>query len=160
MQDALKSIYLRLDVNMQYLASKAIAQIIIKIVYANGGSMSAGEIKKELAKANEGKSFDDNEINAILKDLCPKELKNRDGRYYLSTNRMKKIQDSLKESEDRQNNVINKYFNGLNSDNVALRNWLTNITLVFFETYSNEWISDLKANTHHVTQSADSIALK
>lgn len=157
MQDALKSIYLRLDVNMQYLASKAIAQIIIKIVYANGGPMSAGEIKKELAKANDGKSFDDYEINGILKDLCPKELKNRDGRYYLSTNRMKKLQDSLKESEDRQNNVLDKYFNGLNSDRESLRNWLTIITLAFFETYSNEWISDLKANTHHVTQSADSI---
>lgn len=30
MIDTLNSIYLRLDVNMQYLASKAIAQIIIE----------------------------------------------------------------------------------------------------------------------------------
>lgn len=157
MQDALKSIYLRLDVNMQYLASKAIAQIIIKIVYANGGSMSAREIKKELAKANDGNSFDDNEINEILNDLCPNELKSRDGRYYLSTNRKQKIQESLKESEDRQNSVLKKYFSGLNSDEDALKNWLTSITLAFFETYSNEWISDLMANTHHVIQSAESI---
>lgn len=70
MIDTLNSIYLRLDGNMQYLISKAISQIIVKIVYSNSdGSMTVGEIKKELAKLNEGNRFDDAEIDVIIKDL-------------------------------------------------------------------------------------------
>ena len=56
MTETLNSIYLRLNVDMQNLASKAVAQIIVKIIYANDGGMTKGEIKKKLAK--------------ITKDLC------------------------------------------------------------------------------------------
>ena len=115
MQDSLNSIYLRLDVNMQYLASKAIAQIIIKILFSKGGSMSAGEIKEQLAKVNDGNNFDNNEIDDILNDLCLNEIKKRDGRYYLSTSRKKKLQESIDESEKRQNFILGKYFSGFNT---------------------------------------------
>lgn len=161
MIDTLNSIYLRLDVNMQYLASKAIAQIIVKIVYSNSdGSMTVGEIKKELAKLNEGNRFDDAEIDAIITDLEDKELRQRNGRYYLSTSRRDKIRKSLEESEERQNAILNKYFSGLNSGRDVLKKWLSVITQTFFETYSNEWISDLNAHTNHILQSADSIRLQ
>jgi len=142
---------------MQYLASKAIAQIVIKIVFSNGGSMTANDIKKELAKVNDGNRFDDNEIDSILNDLTPNELKKRDGRFYLSTNRKKKLQESVEESEKRQEYILQKYFCGLNSDEDAIHEWLSVITRTFFETFSSEWISDLRANTHHISQSADSI---
>lgn len=161
MIDTLNSIYLRLDVNMQYLASKAIAQIIVKIVYSNSdGSMTVGEIKKELAKLNEGNRFDDAEIDAIIKDLENSELRQRNGRYYLSTNRREKIRKSLEEAEKRLNSILDKYFSGLNSGREVLKNWLSIITQTFFETYSNEWISDLNAHTSHILQSADSIRLQ
>lgn len=160
MQDSLNSIYLRLDVNMQYLASKAIAQIIIKIVFSNGGSMSAEEIKEQLSKVNDGNRFDDKEIDDILLDLCSNELKKRDGRYYLSTSRKKKLQESIDESEKRQNIILEKYFSGFNSEVAILKEWLSIITRTFFESFSNEWISDLSANTHHVSMSADSIRLQ
>lgn len=146
---------------MQYLASKAIAQIIVKIVYSNSdGSMTLGEIKKELAKLNEGNRFDDAEIDTIIKDLENQELRQRNGRYYLSTSRREKIRKSLEEAEERQNTIIDKYFSGLNSSRAVLKNWLSVITQTFFETYSNEWISDLNAHTSHILQSADSIRLQ
>lgn len=157
MQEALHSIYLRLDVNMQYLASKAIAQIIIKILYSNGGSMTAKEIKNELARANDGNRFDDGEVDEILTGLTPNELKKRDGRYYLSTNRKKKLQESVEESEKRLDYILQKYFAGLNSDEASVKDWLSIITRIFFESFSSEWISDLRANTHHISQSAESI---
>lgn len=40
---------------MQNLASKAVAQIIIKIVYANDGGMTKGEIKENWLKLMMGK---------------------------------------------------------------------------------------------------------
>lgn len=160
MKDALNSIYLRLDVNMQYLASKAIAQIIIKIIYSNGSSMSANDIKSELARINGGSRFSDKEIDDILLSLCASELKKRDGRYYLSTSRKRKIQESLEESANRQNEILQKYFIGLNSDISILKEWLSIITRLFFESFSDEWISDLIANTHHISQSIESIRIQ
>lgn len=161
MQDTLNSIYLRLDINMRYLASKAIAQIIVKIVYSNGdGSMTAFDIKTELTKLNDGKRFDDAEIDSIIKDLENKELRQRNGQYYLSTNRKEKIRKSLEESKNRLEHIIDKYFSGLNSSREEIKKWLSVITLTFFETYSNEWISDLNANTNHISQSSESIRLQ
>lgn len=161
MQDTLNSIYLRLDVNMQYLTSKAIAQLIVKILYSNGdSSMSASEIKQELANMNGGNRFDDTEIGDIIKDLEDKEIRQRNGRYYLSTSRKEQIRKSLEESKNRLNQILDRYFNGLNSSREELENWLSIITRSFFETYSNEWISDINAHTNHVSESADSIRLQ
>lgn len=160
MQETLNSVYLKLDINMQYLTSKAIAQIIVKIVYQQGCSMTVGEIKSELAKLNEGNRFSDSEIDEIISDLGNNELKQRDGRYYLSTSRRNKMKQAAEESEKRLNNIIKKYFSGLNSSEIALREWLSTVTRVFFETYSNEWVSDLNNHTNYISQSAESIRLQ
>ena len=53
MTETLNSIYLRLNVDMQNLASKAIAQITVKLVYANEGGMTKSEIMGQLAKVNQ-----------------------------------------------------------------------------------------------------------
>ena len=87
-------------------------------------------------------------------------MRQRNGRYYLSTNRREKIKKSLEESEERQNTILDKYFSGLNSSRNVLKKWLSVITQTFFETYSNEWISDLNTHTNHILQSADSIRLQ
>ena len=161
MKETLHSIYLRLDVNMQYLTSKAIAQIIVKILYSKGNtSMTVGEIKRELAELNEGKRFDDTEIDEIIHDLEKKEIRQRNGRYYLSTSRKETIRKSLEESNTRQNYILDHYFNGLNSSRAELKEWLSIITRLFFETYSNEWISDISAHTNHISESAESIRLQ
>lgn len=157
MIDTLNSIYLRLDVDMQNLASKAIAQIIVKIVYSNENSMSKKDIKEELAKVNGGKSFDDVEINNVLDDLANKELSYHGGRYSLSKSKRDKIGQTVAESEQRRNDIIDKYFSGLNSDRAVVEEWLTEMSLKFFESFSDEWISDLLAKTDRVVCNADSI---
>jgi len=112
MIDTLNSIYLRLDVDMQNLASKAIAQIIVKIVYSHENSMSKKDIKEELAKVNGGKSFNDVEINNVLDDLANKELSYHSGRYSLSKSKRDKIGQTVAESEQRRNDIIDKFFLG------------------------------------------------
>jgi hypothetical protein len=157
MKDTLKSIYLRLDVDMQNLASKAIAQIIVKIVYSHEKSMSKNDIKEELAKINGGKSFNDVEINNVLDDLANKELSYHSGRYSLSKSKRDRIGQTVAESEQRRNDIIDKYFSGLNSDRAVVEEWLMEMSIKFFESFSDEWISDLLAKTDRVVCNADSI---
>lgn len=157
MTETLNSIYLRLNVDMQSLASKAIAQIIVKLVYANDGALTKGEIKDKLAKVNDGKSIDDSEIDEILKELSTSELTCHKGRYNLSTARREKINQTVLESEQRHAEIISKFFSGLNSDKKIIEEWLVEMSLKFFENYSDEWISDLLAKTDRVTCRADSI---
>lgn len=157
MTETLNSIYLRLNVDMQNLASKAIAQIIVKLVYANEGGMTKGEIMDKLAKVNDGKSIDDSEIDEILKELSQSELTCHKGRYNLSTARRDKINQTVSESEQRRAEIISRFFSGLNSDKKVIEEWLVEMSLKFFENYSDEWISDLLAKTDRVTCRADSI---
>ena len=157
MTETLNSIYLRLNVDMQNLASKAIAQIIVKLVYANEGGMTKGEIMGKLAKVNDGKSIDDSEIDEILKELSHSELTCHKGRYNLSTARREKINKTVSESEQRRAEIISRFFSGLNSDKKVIEEWLVEMSLKFFENYSDEWISDLLAKTDRVTCRADSI---
>ncbi len=142
---------------MQNLASKAVAQIIVKLVYANEGGMTKGEIKDKLAKVNDGKSLDESEIDEILNELTPSELTCHKGRYNLSTARRDKINQTVLEAEQRHSEIIGKFFSGLNSNKKVIEEWLVEMSLKFFENYSDEWISDLLAKTDRVTCRADSI---
>ena len=157
MDKTLRSIYLRLDVNMQHLTSKAIAQIIVKIIYTNEGGMKKNEIKEALAKVNEWRHIDDKEIDDILNVLVPKEIKLRNGVYSLSSAKRESIRKSIEESEKRKEYIIDKFFFRLNSDRNVISEWLTDVSIKFFEVFSDEWISDLMAKTNHVMRSENAI---
>ena len=49
MNDTLNSIFVRLDISLQNLSSKAIAQIIVKLLYKHGGRMKKQAIYEALA---------------------------------------------------------------------------------------------------------------
>lgn len=157
MDKTLRSIYLRLDVNMQHLTSKAIAQIIVKIIYTNEGGMKKNEIKEALAKVNEWRHIDDKEIDDILNVLVPKEIKLHNGVYSLSSAKRESIRKSIEESEKRKEYIIDKFFFRLNSDRNVISEWLTDVSIKFFEVFSDEWISDLMAKTNHVMRSENAI---
>lgn len=153
----LQSIYVRLNSNLQNLTSKAIAQIIIKIVYVNNRSLTKQEIKDALAVVNDCKHINNNEVDQILENLVPQELKLNDGRYSLSTSKKESIKKSLEYSENRLSEILNKYFSELNSDKSIIIDWLNDVTIKFFEAYSDEWISDIMASTKNIVRSSDSI---
>ena len=75
MNETLNSIFVRLDVNLQNLTSRAIAQIIVKILYVHNDGMSKNEIKNELAVINNQCHLNDTEIDDILASLVPSEIK-------------------------------------------------------------------------------------
>lgn len=157
MDKTLRSIYLRLDVNMQHLTNKAIAQIIVKLIYTNEGGMKKNEIMEALAKVNEWRHIDDKEIDDILNVLVPKEIKLCNGVYYLSSAKRESIRKSIEESEKRKEYIIDKFFFRLNSDRNVISAWLTDVSIKFFEVFSDEWISDLMAKTNHVMRSENAI---
>jgi hypothetical protein len=157
MDKTLRSIYLRLDVNMQHLTSKAIAQIIVKLIYANNGGMRKNEIKDALAKVNEWRHIDSKEVDNILDNLVPKEVKLHNGLYTLSTPKRDNIRKSIEDSEKRKEIIIDTFFGRLNSSRDDIREWLTDVSIKFFEVFSDEWISDLSAHTNHVTRNESAI---
>ena len=157
MDKTLRSIYLRLDVNMQHLTSKAIAQIIVKLIYTSEHGMKKNEIKDALAKVNEWRHIDSKEVDEILDGLVPQELKLHHGVYSLSKSKREHIRKSIEESVERKEKIIDTFFSRLNSDRDVIREWLTDVSIKFFEVFSDEWISDLMARTNHVVRSEDAI---
>lgn len=157
MDNTLRTIYLRLDANMQHLTSKAIAQIIVKLIYTKENGMKKSEINDTLAKVNEWRHINSKEVDVILEGLVPQEIKLRNGVYYLSSAKRDSIRKSIEESEQRKEKIIDTFFSRLNSDRNVIREWLTDVSIKFFEVFSDEWISDLMANTNHVTRSENAI---
>ena len=110
MNTTLNSIFLRLDVNMRNLTSKAIAQIIVKIIYSNVSPMSKRDIRESLANINDCKHLNDTEIDAILESLTENEIKSDKGRYSISSAKRRIIDASIQESDLRRDQILDKYF--------------------------------------------------
>lgn len=157
MDEIIKSLYLRLDANTSTLTRSAIGQILVKIIYSFNGLVSKDEIFKTYAQLNNISKTNEKELLEILEELVDKDIKKRDGKYYLSTNKKDKIQKSLQQAEERKNEIINTYFSDVFSDRSVVEGWLQDVTIKFFECYSDEWISDLLTGHKAVSRSAASI---
>ena len=53
--------------------------------------------------------------------------------------------------------ILDRYFSKLFSDKVLIAEWLQDVTIKFFETFSDEWISDLLTGHNDVYKSESSI---
>lgn len=157
MNDTLNSIFVRLDVSLQNLSSKAIAQIIVKLLYKHDGRMKKQAIYDALAKVNSCNHLGKKDVDEILDKLSEREIQHKGGDYYLSHSKKEKIKKSIEESEERKKRILEKYFSRLNTTSEILSAWLQDASIKFFEVYSEEWISDLKANTKRIAASEESI---
>lgn len=157
MDEIIKSLYLRLDANTSTLTRSAIGQILVKIIYSFDRLVSKDEIFKAYAQLNNISKTNEKELQEILEELVDKDIRKRDGKYYLSTNKKDKIQKSLQQAEYRKNEIVNTYFSDVFSDRDVVENWLQDVTIKFFECYSDEWISDLLTGHKAVSGSASSI---
>lgn len=87
MDEIIKSLYLRLDANTSTLTRSAIGQILVKIIYSLGRLVSKEEVFKAYAQLNNINKADENQLLEILEELVNKDIRKRDGKYYLSTNK-------------------------------------------------------------------------
>lgn len=157
MNDTLNSIFVRLDVSLQNLSSKAIAQIIVKLLYKHGGRMKKQAIYEALANVNCCNHLGNRDVDEVLDKLSEREIQHKGGDYYLSQSKKEKIKKTIEESEERRKRILEKYFSRLNTNSEILAAWLQDASIKFFEVYSEEWISDLKANTKRIAASEESI---
>ena len=157
MDEIIKSLYLRLDANSSTLAHSAIGQILVKIIYSFGRQVSKEEIFMSYAKLNNISKTDESLLLEILEGLVDKDIRKRDGKYYLSTNKKEKIKKSIEQAEERKKEIIDNYFSQTFSDRAIVEEWLQDVTIKFFECYSDEWISDLLTGHKAVSKSETSI---
>ena len=66
MNNTLNSIFVRLDVGLQYLSSKALAQIIVKLLYMKNARMKKSAIYEAVASINGYGHIGKVEIDEIL----------------------------------------------------------------------------------------------
>lgn len=157
MDEIIKSLYLRLDANTSTLARSAIGQILVKIIYSFGRQVSKEDIFKTYAQLNNISKADESQLSEILEELVDKDIRKRDGKYYLSTNKKDRIKKVLEQAENRKNEIIDIYFSNTFSDRIIIEDWLQDVTIKFFECYSDEWISDLLTGHKAVSRSETSI---
>lgn len=157
MDEIIKSLYLRLDATTSTLTRSAIGQILVKIIYTFDRQVSKEEIFKAYAQLNNIGKANEKELLEILDQLVDKDIKRRDGKYYLSTSKKEKIKQSFDLAEYRKNEIIDAYFSNTFSERNVIEDWLQDVTIKFFEVYSDEWISDLLTGHKAISKSETSI---
>lgn len=157
MDTIIKSLYLRLDANTSTLTRSAIGQILVKIIYTLSGHVAKEEIFKVYAQLNNIKKANEQELLEILDDLVDRDIRKRDNKYYLSTSKREKIRKQLEQAENRKNEIIDTYFASVFSNRNNIEHWLQDVTIKFFECYSDEWISDLLTGHNAISKSEKSI---
>lgn len=157
MDNVLKSLYIRLDANSNNLTSSAIGQILVKIIYSNGGKATKKEIIEKYADICGKKKINVIEVTKILDSLVDVDIKKRDKQYYLSTTKFEKIKKAEDESKHRKEEILDCYFEKLFSSRDVISDWLQDISILFFQQYSDDWISDLVTSQHAVLRNEASI---
>ena len=157
MDEIIKSLYLRLDANTSTLTRSAIGQILVKIIYSLDGLVSKEDIFKAYAQINGIGKTNEQQLEEILEELVDKDIKKRSGKYYLSSSKKAKIAKSVDIAENRKEEILDKYFSNVFSDRTLIEEWLKDVTIKFFESFSDEWISDLLTGHKDVYKSESSI---
>lgn len=153
MYETLKALSIRLDSPAQTLTKDAIAQLLIKIIYSNPNSMTRAQILDSYKRIVGWDDARRDEINHILDSLKNTEIQYNKGNFYLSKTKRESIDQIKLESENRFNNIIERYIKSSFSSREAVKNWLQDALITFFSSYSREWIADLCSNQSAVQSS-------
>lgn len=147
MKKNLQTIYLRLDSSSKSLTKRALAQLLLKIIYFLDIPPSRTKITGELAsilgtKINSLKIND--ALNLLLTD---NKILESNGKYSITPSKKGSIETAVNEFENRQKKVISKYFSPLETPENFVTQWFEEVTIEFFNEYSSEWVSDLSLTT-------------
>lgn len=159
MEKILQSIYIQVDASYETLTNSAIAQLLIKLLFRAATPISAKELLDIYTNDLPQKSIDEAVYSKILEHLVDKhEIQYKNKKYYLSTAKKKKIQQSIDEAHNRVEQILQKYFRGKyhSSDEIVSR-WFEDVTFRFFEIYADAWISSLLEGGSAINNQAESI---
>lgn len=159
MEKILQSIYIQVDASYETLTNSAIAQLLIKLLFRAATPVSTKELLDIYTNDLPKKSIDKAVYSKILEQLVDKhEIQYKNQKYYLSTAKKKKIQQSIDEAHNRIEQILQKYFKGKyhSSDEIVSR-WFEDVTFRFFEIYADAWISSLLEAGSAINNQAESI---
>lgn len=159
MDKVLSTIYLKVKSETQTLTKSAIAQILVKIIYSSEKRMSLKNIIIAYKAFTKRKCVDEQIITELIENLYKNSeiQKSTKNEYYLSPSRRNQISKYCEESANRTNAILERYFFEVHSDKEVIRQWFQDVTLHFFQFFSDEWISDLLKTKDAVIHSKDSI---
>lgn len=148
MKKILQTIYLRFDSSSKSLTKRALADLILNIIYSFNRSPNKYEIVKELSGVL-GTTISNEKITAAFGLLLNEnKITASNGRYSIDPNKRIKIDTAYNEFINRQNRIIDKFFNNVSSQRNFVLQWFEDVTIEFFTEYSSEWISDLCSTTN------------
>ena len=143
---------------MQTLTKSAHSNFILKLLYLRRKRTKFSDLYEDYRKGLGADFIVNEEVHAILDEMVAKNLVNRqDGLYYLSKNRIERIDKARVISEERKKNVVANYFGQVYSTPEQILEWLDDILIFFFDSYSSEWVSDLYYNKNYIRSSKEGL---
>lgn len=158
MEKVLQSIFVHVDAAYNTLADKAIAQLLVKLLYMCDHPLKKDELVQLADSQTHVKLGHYSGFDNILDELAQKrEVLFHKGKYGLSTAKREKIKKSINNSKDRVDRLVSEYFSGLYSDIEIIKQWFLDVTFKFFEIYADHWIADLLAGSQNIRNLGESI---
>ena len=146
------------DAEMHTLTKNAYSNFLLKLLYLRRERTVLDDLYKDYKKEIGVDSISVQEVESILNELVDKKFVYfQDGRYYLSTNRIQKIDKIREASKVRKEKMVAMYFEKAYSTPEQILEWLDDILIFFFDNYSTEWISDLYYNKNYIRHSKEGL---
>lgn len=147
MDKQLQTLYLQLHAHTKTFAQNAAIQVVVKILFEHGGPMKKNDIIGEYKRIMKCSSILDSDTDIIFDQLQKLQGISYHNSYYnLTTPKRKELTEAKQSAEYRDKKIIDKYFNQLYSTKESLLDWLTDVSIKFFDCYTDEWIADLVPN--------------
>lgn len=150
MHDILHTVYLKHDTSFKSLNKRALAQIILKIVFQSGNKGILSQIVRTKLVELTSVKFDSMDIENSLQHLVREnKLHSKSGRFYIKESYKPTISQAVQDSEDLHISVINYWFSKSETFNQPdglkiIRKWFQTLLIRFFKEYSYDWMNDLK----------------
>ncbi|MEO9966934.1 MAG: hypothetical protein ABJF11_14145 [Reichenbachiella sp.] len=144
----LHTVFIKHDGAFQSLTKKAMADILIKIIFLNtknGSKINLKDIKHHLENYAQVK-FNQKDIESSLGDLRSKRrIKYKNGEYYIDPNHRDEIQKQASIHGQNKDQVLNHWFGSSESDSEIIKDWFEKLIIKFFQDYRYDWINDLRS---------------
>lgn len=147
MKKILQTLYLRVDSSSKSLTKRALAQLLLKIIFFLDGQATKDKITYELNSILGAKISPDRINDAFDILITDKKIFPKGDTFTISQDKEQKIKAAYDELIAKQKRVIEKYFGGAAAPPNVVSQWFEDVTIEFFNEYSSEWISDLCLST-------------
>lgn len=135
----LLTLYLRYDFNFKTISTVALSELVLKILYFGGKSMSLKEIKSKIEEIINS-DIDYHLLDSILSKLLRTDVLFNNNKYVLSDPKKADIQSMQMDSDSLHQKVLKSYFNNTRISPEDVLAWFQEIMIIFFEAYNFQWI--------------------